>query len=223
MQTRKALLACVLFFASGQALAQLYRCELHGKPAVSNQPCKPGEEPSSKSAAPPATPSEANGTLDMNITLKHYTVRGRDAASLSQSLKANGPKGFHGLTSWNFAYEYTAQKQGNGCRMRTVRVKVDGEILMPQWADEATAPPDLRRRWHTYYAALKEHEDIHLQHGRELAPLVKERLMGLGAMPCEQVKAIADGEFRRLTGSLRARDKEYDERTNHGANQGTAF
>ena len=219
MHSRTALLACLLFLVSGEVLAQRYRCELHGKPAFSDQPCKPGEEPTRKDAAP----SEARGTLEVNVAIKHYTVRGRDTASLSQSIKANGPKGFHGQTQWNFAYEYTAAKERDACRMRTVRVKADAEILMPQWADEATAPPALQRRWHAYYAALKAHEDGHVRNGKELAPLVKDRLLGLGAMPCDQVKAIADAEFRRLTASLRARDKEYDDRTDHGANQGAEF
>ncbi|MBI5912038.1 MAG: DUF922 domain-containing protein [Betaproteobacteria bacterium] len=71
--------------------------------------------------------------------------------------------------------------------------------------------------------ALKRHEDGHIQHGRELALLVKERLMGLGVVPCDQMQALAEGEFQRLYGNLKARDQEYDARTNHGATQGTVF
>ena len=58
---------------------------------------------------------------------------------------------------------------------------------MPRWTEESSAPLELQRRWRDYYAALKRHEDGHIQHGRELALLVKERLMGLGAVPCDPV------------------------------------
>jgi len=221
MGHRGPLLACLLLLqAAAEAQAQVYRCEQNGKLAFSDQPCKPGAKASQKDYAPSGG---GTGTLDVDIALDHYTVRGLDYASLARSLNANGPKGFHGLASWKIDYEYTARRQRDECRMDTVRVKVSGRILMPRWADEAAAPAELRRRWIAYYAALKQHEDGHVRHGRELALLVKERLLGLGAMPCDQVKAVSDGEFRRLSDNLKARDREYDARTNHGGTQGASF
>lgn len=220
MRISKAILACLLLFQSaGEALAQVYRCEQDGKLAFSDQPCKAGAKASQKDYAT----SGAGGTLDLQIAVKHYAVQGRDYASLAQSLKANGPKGFHGLASWKIGFEYTTKKQRDACQVNTVRVKVDGEILMPKWADETAAPLELQQRWTTYYAALKRHEDGHIQHGRELALLVKERLLGLGVVPCDQVQALAAGEFQRLSGNLKARDQEYDARTQHGATQGAQF
>jgi predicted secreted Zn-dependent protease len=206
--------------AAGGAQAQIYRCEQNGKLAFSDQPCKAGAKATQKDYAPSASPS---GTLDMQVAVRHYPVQGRDYASLSQSLKANGPKGFHGLATWNIRYDYTTRKQRDGCQVDTVQVKVSGEILMPNWADETAAPADLRQRWSAYYAALKQHEDGHIQHGRELALLVKEKLMGLGVVPCESVQGRTESEFQRLTGNLKARDQEYDARTQHGASQGAQF
>ena len=221
MQSRGPVLACLLILQAAGAEAQVYRCEQNGKLAFSDQPCKAGARATQKDYAPPG--GGGTGTLDVDIALAHYMVRGLDYASLARSLNASGPKGFHGLASWKIDYQYTAKRQRDECRIDTVRVKVSGQILMPQWADEAAAPAELRRRWIAYYAALKRHEDGHVQHGRELALLVKERLLGLGAMPCDQVKPVSDGEFKRLSDNLKARDREYDARTNHGATQGASF
>ena len=215
---RAALLALLLLHAT--AHAQVYRCEQNGKLAFSDQPCKPGAKGTQKDYAPPTA---ATGTLDLQVPVAYYTVQGRDYDTLAQSLKANGPKGFHGLASWKLRYDYTTKKQRDGCRIDTVKVKVDGEILMPKWADEQAAPPDLQSRWRAYYEALKRHEDGHVQHGRELALLVKERMMGLGTVPCESMKALTEGEFQRLSANLRKRDEEYDVRTQHGATQGARF
>lgn len=207
--------------AANDAGAQVYRCEQNGKLSFSDQPCKAGAKATQKDYAP-AT-AGATASLDLQVVVNHYAVQGRDYASLGQSLKANGPKGFHGLARWKIDYEYTTKRIRDNCQVDSVKVRVVGDILMPKWSDEAAAPPDLQRRWATYYAALKQHEDGHIQHGRELALLVRERMLGLGAVPCEQVKALTDGEFLRLHGNLKTRDQEYDARTNHGATQGALF
>lgn len=214
-------IACLLLLLGvGQVHAQVYRCEQGGKLAFSDQPCKPGAKGTQKDYAAPAV---ASGTMDVQIAVNHYSVQGGDYAALSQSLKANGPKGFHGLASWKIRYDYTTKRQRDGCQVNTLDVKVNGEILMPRWTDESSGPPDLQRRWSTYYAALKRHEDGHIQHGRELALIVKERLMGLGVVPCDQLKALIEREYQRLYGNLKTRDQDYDARTNHGATQGAQF
>lgn len=221
MKAFALLLALLLTHAT--AHAQVYRCEQNGKLAFSDQPCKPGAKSTQKDYAPQGAPQGATGTLDLDVPVRYYAVQGTDHATLAQSLKANGPRGFHGLASWRLDYQYTTRRTGPNCQVDSVNVKVGGEILMPRWADENAAPVELQRRWATYYAALKRHEDGHVQHGRELALLVKERFMGLGAHPCEQFKALTEGEFNRLTTNLKTRDQEYDARTNHGATQGAAF
>jgi predicted secreted Zn-dependent protease len=208
----------LLAVASG-AQAQTYRCERDGKITFSDRPCEAGAKATQKFYAT----SVVSGVLDLQIAVTYYAVQGHDYGSLARSLRANGPKGFHGLARWNVTYKYTTKRQRDACQIATVRIKVSGEILMPRWADEPSAPQDLQRRWSDYYAALKRHEDGHIQHGRELALLVKERLMGLGAVPCDDMQTLAQAEFQRVYGNLKARDQEYDARTNHGTTQGAVF
>ena len=60
-------------------------------------------------------------------------------------------------------------------------------------------------------------------HVRELALLVKERLLGIGSVPCDEVQALAQAEFERLYRHLKTRDRQYDARTGDGATQGAWF
>jgi predicted secreted Zn-dependent protease len=220
MRKRDAFIVCLLLLALASGTqAQVYRCEHDGKVAFSDRPCEAGAKASQKAYAT----SVASGVLDLQIAVTHYAIQGHNYDSLARSLRANGPKSFHGLASWNVSYEYTTKRDGDACRVATARIKINGEILMPQWADEPSAPRELQRRWSDYYAALKRHEDGHVQHGRELALLVNERLMGLGVVPCDQMQALAQVEFQRLYGNLKTRDQEYDTRTNHGETQGVVF
>jgi len=220
MRKRDAFTVCLLLLAvASAAQAQVYRCERDGKTAFSDRPCETGAKASQKVYAT----SLASGVLDLQVALNRYAVQGRDYDSLSRSLRAKGPRGFHGLAGWSVSYEYTTKRQRDACQIATVRIKVSGEILMPQWTDESSAPLELQRRWSNYYGALRTHEDGHIQHGRELAQLVNERLLGLGLVPCDQLQSLTQGEFQRLYGNLKARDREYDTRTNHGETQGAVF
>lgn len=47
--------------------------------------------------------------------------------------------------------------------------------------------------------------------------------MGLGAVPCDQIRTLAQEEFQRVYDNLKGRDQEYDIRTSHGATQGAQF
>lgn len=219
MSNRRLLIGLLLVAVAGLTHGQVYRCEQGGQIVFSDQTCERGAKATKKVFAT----SAAIGTLDIQIAVTHYSVQGQDYDSLMSSLRANGPKGFHGLASWNIRYDYTTKRRGDACQIDTVRTQVNGRILMPRWTDELSAPQALRRRWNDYYAALKWHEDGHIQHGKELALLVKERLIGLGVAPCDQMQVMAQKEFDRLYGNLKMRDQEYDARTNHGAIQGAIF
>jgi predicted secreted Zn-dependent protease len=208
-----------LTLAASGAQGQTYRCERDGKISFSDRPCETGAKSTQKDCAA----SGASGALDLEVAVNYYTVQGQDHGSLARSLNANGPRGFHGLASWKVNYQYTTKQRKDACLIDSVRVRISGVILMPRWADGSAAPQSLQRHWSEYYAALKQHEDGHIQNGRELALLVKEKLMGLGAVPCDRTATLAQAEFDRLYGNLKTRDQEYDARTNHGATQGAIF
>lgn len=212
--------ALVCAVALNPALAQVFQCSDNGRKIFTDVPCAQGL-PSTLMTLK-NMPSKSGG-LDTKIIWNRYPVTGRDYASLVRSLSANGPKGFHGVANWDISYQYTTVPSGSMCRFDSVRLSVKGEILMPKWTDEAAAPPPLRQRWQDYYAALQQHEEGHVQHGNELAALVQEKFLGYGDMACGQAKAIAQSEFDRLYNNLKNRDKEYDQRTQHGATQGARF
>ncbi|MGH6609841.1 MAG: DUF922 domain-containing protein [Burkholderiaceae bacterium] len=212
MAARRCALGAALLVFAAHADGQVYRCERGGTITFSDRPCEAGSKSTQKTYATTATA----GSLDLQLKIEHYDVRGDNWPALVRSLNANGPGGFHGLARWRVGYEYDTAKRGELCEISAVRVRVAGQILMPRWVDEPTASLDLQRRWSDLYAGLQRHEEGHIQHGRELAMLGKERLMGLGAVRCDQIESLAKREFDRLHTNLKTRDQEYDARTSHG-------
>lgn len=211
-------LACAALVQGAQA--QVNKCVVDGRTVYTDAPCVATAPPAFASTR--STP-QATGAVETQLIWNRYPVKGKDYASVAKSLATNGPKGNHGLASWHISYQYTVKPEGKACRFDSVQLTVTGEILMPHWTDEAAAPPELRMRWQGYYAALQQHEEGHVQHGKELAALVREKFLGAPDFACAQAPSIAKAEFDRLYGNLKERDKDYDLRTQHGAAQGARF
>ncbi len=110
MRKRDAFIACLLLLAvASGAQAQVYRCERDGKVAFSERPCEAGAKASQKDYAT----SVASGVLDLQVAVTHYEIHGQDYDSLTRSLRAKGPKGFHGLASWNVSLNFHTSKTDN--------------------------------------------------------------------------------------------------------------
>jgi predicted secreted Zn-dependent protease len=219
------MILCVMTAFVRQVSAQtVNRCEHNGRTVYSQFPC---EQKQKSTQVDIKLKDQANSRLTSNLIWKTYDVTGLNYAALITSMGTHGPKvdgkSFHGLAKWHVKYNFTTKQAGRQCRFSSVDFTIDGEVLMPRWLDEVKAPADLRQRWTAYYAALKTHEEGHIQNGRELALLVRERFLGMGDMDCDQSQNIAQTEFNRIYNNIKDRDKDYDRRTQHGATQGASY
>lgn len=206
-----ALCLCVL----GRAQAQVYKCKVGGAVVFADMPCAGSGE-----KLTPARAGGPNGSLDFQIMTRHYPVNGDTLAVAYRDMRASSPDGFTGWARWKITYDLEKTPPANNhCSVSAVRIRVIGDILMPQWNQEHQAPLKDQQWWRSMYTGLKRHEDGHVQHGREFGMLLKERLLGLGHLPCETVESRAQQEFQLLYGNLNQRDNEYDRRTDHGRRQ----
>jgi predicted secreted Zn-dependent protease len=214
------LLALLCMLMPPVVLAQVNKCAIEGRTVFTDAPCLEAVPPNTAAAK---NASQIGDVPDAQILWNRYPVKGKDYESLQRALLVSAPKGFHGLAGWNITYHYTTTADGKVCKFETVSLNVKGEILMPHWTDETAAPQELRQRWHTYHAALRQHEEGHVQIGKDLATLVREKFLSIGNFPCSKAQTIAQTEFDEIYKDVRERDKEYDERTLHGATQGARF
>jgi predicted secreted Zn-dependent protease len=202
----------------------VHRCEKNGQTTYSQLPCD-SQQIAKKIDI--KTQDLASSQLNSNVRWTTYNVDGKDYSSLIRSLAVNGPKAnnksFHGLAKWRVSYKYETKWAGKKCKFSNITLDIDGEILMPLWRDEANAPQDLRERWSRYFAALKAHEEGHIQHGKELAQRVREKFLGIGDFECADAATLAQKEYEGIYNNLKNRDQEYDQRTQHGATQGAFF
>jgi hypothetical protein len=199
------------------ASAQVFKCAQAGQTVFSDRPC-----PDASGAILKASTPGPQGQLDFQVAVRHYLVTAPDYRSAMATLRAS-KDGFSGWARWATDYKYDSKPAGTGCAVRSVSVTIRGDILMPDWSNEKTATPADQSYWRTMYANLLRHEEGHTQHGREFGMLLKERLLGMGVMPCGEVDARLRGEYLRLAGNLMKRDQDYDARTAHGLRQDNPY
>ena len=204
---------CLSAAAPGPAQAQVYQCQQGSSRIFSDRPCTDGVQSVKAVAAGP------QGAIRFEVPTRHYKVSAATLRGAYLSMRMNNPGGFAGWARWKVDYHYTPEEAAGRCIIRAVTVHVAGDILMPEWAEERQASREEQEQWRAMYAALKRHEDGHVQHGREFALLLKERLLGLGAVRCDQLDARTRREYDQLYGNLQSRDADYDRRTDHGLRQ----
>ena len=86
-----------LLFAAFAAQAQVNRCTgPQGEVRYSDRACE---------ALGLTRDAESSRRLS-GVRLEYYDVSGADGGTLSAWLAQRGPKGFHGLTDWEYRYDY---------------------------------------------------------------------------------------------------------------------
>jgi predicted secreted Zn-dependent protease len=159
------------------------------------------------------------GTAEAPIV--YYDVQGTDIASLLAALNARST---HGQTAWKLGYDYRTRFDKVRCSIESLSTKLELSMTLPRWSPPPGTAPELVARWERYVAALKEHENGHLEHARDLERAIRPALLAVPPAPdCDALDAAVRARYNELFDQVKARDAEYDARTRDGAEQGAVF
>lgn len=180
--------------------------------------------------APPAPrlSSESNRpAVNADVRVTPYTVRGHDAASLLESLRASGPRVdgniFFGLTTTSLQYRYATHARPGRCETSDARVDLVVTITLPEWTRPAGAPFELTRDWSRFAAALRRHEEQHRDLAIEQAHALRRAVDGLSAPTCDAVADLAASRARLVQDAAEVAHRAYDARTGHGETEGAVW
>lgn len=164
-----------------------------------------------------------------SLRTDYYRVDGNSVRSIRDALDRHGPVGadgkrYHGNTSWHVSWNFTYAPAGSACVIRSVRVDTDTVMTLPQLAGTGTLPASVRVKRETYSAALRLHEDGHRRIAISAAREVERRLSRLGSSGgCKALESEANRVAQAILSDFRARERDYDRSTDHGASQGARF
>lgn len=159
----------------------------------------------------------------------YYKIYGNTVWDLRSQMSQCGPKqdgeSFDAVTyyyiNWNYLYQYQAD---GSCQIKNVAVGVKVDIYYPGWQRPNNPDFVVVERWDSYMKNLIIHEEGHRQIAFEGAQQILDKLNSIPESDdCQQIENQANTESVAITDAVAARQKSYDDTTNHGETQGAVF
>ncbi len=154
---------------------------------------------------------------------EYYNIQGQTMAGLRAEIERLGPGEFAAYVKPAVNARYRFRYTSSECWLTSSRVDVEVTYLMPRWVGPPGPSDELRRAWRRFWWALKRHEDGHKRNWMQAGNAIQDALRVLPSeATCEALRKVADAAVKRLLERHKRYDEDYDRRTQHGRNQGTA-
>jgi predicted secreted Zn-dependent protease len=137
------------------------------------------------------------------------SVDGSTLAAVSQAISQIDEAA---KTQWFPAY--TANMHDD--TLTNVAVTVRTKVTMPQWSGYANASQPEKDEWDRFYAALRAHEQGHLD-------LVTSQLSGVDERLTGRSTSDASAAWSKALAKLNSASNDYDASNDHGRSQGTVI
>lgn len=126
--------------------------------------------------------SPAFGGVKTVVRTETYAVAGNSGEALLDAMDRNGPR--HGLlaramaqTRYKVNWKLDWLKSGGQCRLGSANATLSIVYRYPELA--RPAPPKLTRRWKTFLAGVRRHEEMHGKIARQMVASIHRSVSGL--------------------------------------------
>jgi len=173
---------------------------------------------------PVRAPAQSNVVRKTN----YYAMTGSSIRHIQESLRQARPwndKSRHdGATEWHVQWHANFGSGGGECYCNNFVTSTTILITLPRWIAPTNTPATVRETWVKYLRALEQHEAGHADMAIAAAAEMHKRIKEIGSLEdCEALRKKVQTECQAILDSYRAREKEYDEQTRHGATQGATL
>lgn len=169
---------------------------------------------------------QAAEPVSSTVREQHYMVYGRTVDDIRRSIiertpVRNAQAAFAGNTKSHYKTTYKLVPVAQtGCVLRNAAVKVESVVTLPQLAP-GTLPPAVAAEWRRYYTALRAHEYLHVEGGKESARATQQWLASMKVSgPCHAARPRVRAAIEAYIRMLDERDRHLDAITDHGRSQG---
>lgn len=163
------------------------------------------------------------------IQFKYYPIYPRRPQDLAQELDARSPiifqgKKYRGYTQWRVRWQFYWQEAPQSCRITRVNTYLEVIYTLPQIPPRHQTTPETRQKFNRYLQALFQHEENHKNSGLDSAGEIERTLLTLAPVKtCSQLETLANQTAQAIIEKYRRRDREYDQRTDHGRREGVTL
>jgi|ERR1043166_3857546 predicted secreted Zn-dependent protease len=173
----------------------------------------------------------AGAAADPTVTesIFYYEVSGATSQEVRRELNRLGPfdtqgRHFDALARWFVRWRFNHAHSGQRCTITTVATAAEVAIQFPRLKETPETPEPLKRAFAEFTTKLLMHER---NHGGNAIDTAKSVEAGIRALPPQAKCADLERTGQELAQSLVKKanqwDRDYDERTRHGATEGVRF
>jgi predicted secreted Zn-dependent protease len=161
--------------------------------------------------------------LAYTVARRTYPVRGESLEKLApQTRQVRGR--FAAYTRWDTDWTFGLREHADGCDVVGGDIRLTARVVLPLWRRPQEPAAGVTRRWQRFLDNLETHELGHITIALQGADAIDDLLdAGLSAGTCEQVTRRANRAARELHDRWERVNARYDERTDHGIEQGTGL
>lgn len=158
--------------------------------------------------------------------IDYFDIRGTTARELRADLSRVGPVGETGMrgdgyTEYRIAWRFDMTSRDGRCRAHDIDVDLDVRMLLPRWLPPTGTSTELVDTWTRFSKVLREHEDGHHRIARAAAQEVRRKLASNSkARDCRVLEANMNAAANEVLSEYRARQAEFDRKTDYGRAQG---
>ena len=155
----------------------------------------------------------------------YYSVTGADLHELYQSFRQSRPwretDGHDGFTVWTVNWRFTTTYNGTVCRLTTFTTTTTINITLPRWITPTNTSDSLKAEWTRYIQALGQHEYGHAQYAMAAAAEMQKGARQVTEdSSCDGLKQRLNSLCDGIVQKYKQLDDAYDQKTQHGINQG---
>lgn len=165
----------------------------------------------------------ADPELAYSVARRTYPVRGESLEKLApQTRQVRGR--FAAYTRWDTDWTFGLRQLAGGCDVLGGDVRLSARVVFPEWRQPEDPAAGVARRWQRFLDNLETHELGHITIALQGADAIDELLdAGISAGTCKQATRRANRAARALHDRWERVNARYDDRTEHGIEQGTGL
>jgi predicted secreted Zn-dependent protease len=153
-----------------------------------------------------------------------FPVRGESLKDVGAGVHGHIHGGYAGYANWNTQYSMEVHESLFGtCTAKNISINFQSKITLPEWRGSGTFTANVLPQWNQFIAALKVHEEGHVEIALSEAKTLVAELEAMSPIKADNCDQLED-KVRQIVGSalkISADENErYDLLTKHGVLQG---
>lgn len=156
----------------------------------------------------------------------YYDINPKSKQDLKRVLFSKTPiliegKKYLGVTKWKINSKYKVNNKKKSCHIINLKTNLNVKLIMPRLSKSNSFSYSIKSSFKSFYNKLYVHEKKHKEYAIQAVKEIDKKLNKLPSYKtCKILKERIKSSSQKIINKYIKKNKQYDERTNHGLNRG---